>query len=288
MSIRHVPMTGEAARLNLGERLIAGLIGAGLLGAALVVVVAPPQHTAALARCPDAAAGCIVSVDSDLTSLAAVLAAGAIAALILALLGIRFNRVKVAGTELGYEYEKQTAGLTRTGPAVRDPAGTGVPASVTAGTGPQDMPIRVDVLREEHGESSDAVPVPVTRLTIPMPDVDPRFLHDYITARRASQHSYFLTHILGPARQPGQRYSIAIRVTPHEEATRRVISATFYLGRAWGNRSFAGTRGPDGRFGIATEAFGPFLALCEVGFDDGTRILLDHYCDFDMGNLLPA
>jgi hypothetical protein len=42
------------------------------------------------------------------------------------------------------------------------------------------------------------------------------------------------------------------------------------------------------RFGIATEAFGPFLALCEVAFDDGSRVLLHHYCDFDMGSLLPS
>ena len=113
------------------------------------------------------------------------------------------------------------------------------------------------------------------------------FLHDYMSARRVSQNSHFLTHILGPATRPGQKYSVAIRVTLHEDASRQVTSATFYLGPARGNTVFAGTRGPDGRFGIATEAFGSFLALCEVGFDDGSGILLDHYCDFDMGSLLP-
>ena len=137
------------------------------------------------------------------------------------------------------------------------------------------------------GEPLHAVPVAITELVGPMPDIDRSFLRDYMSARRVSQHSHFLTHILGLATRPGQQYSVAIRVTPHEDAAQQVTSATFYLGRAWGNKVFAGRRGPDGRFGIATEAFGPFLALCEVAFDDGSRILLDHCCDFDMGSLLP-
>jgi len=87
-----------------------------------------------------------------------------------------------------------------------------------------------------------------------------------------SQRSYFRTHILGPATRP-EKYAVAIRVTPHEDTTHQVTSATFYLGRSWGNKTFTGRRGPDGRFGIATEAFGSFLALCEVEFDDGSRIL---------------
>jgi hypothetical protein len=81
-----------AARLLVAERLVAGLAGAGLLGVALVLVVAPQQRSVALSQCPDAAAGCIVSVDSDLTALSAVLAAGAAAAISLASLGIRFKQ----------------------------------------------------------------------------------------------------------------------------------------------------------------------------------------------------
>lgn len=235
-----------------------------------------------MASAPDAAAGCIVSVDSDLTTLAAVLAAGAAAAVILALLGIRFNQVKVAGTE--FRYEMETAGLARATPSADGLPGPAAPAPTA--WDPADVPVRIDV-RHGLGKPLHAVPVAVTELTSPMRDIDPSFLRDYMSARRVSQHSHFLTHILGPATQPGQQYSVAIKVTPHEDATHQVTSATFYLGRAWGNQAFAGRRGYDGRFGIATEAFGPFLALCEVGFDDGSRILLDHYCDFDMGSLLP-
>ena len=51
---------------------------------------------------------------------------------------------------------------------------------------------------------------------------------------------------------------------------------------------FQGLRGADARFGITTEAYGPFLALCEVEFTTGERILLDHYCDFEMGALVAS
>ncbi len=65
-------------------------------------------------------------------------------------------------------------------------------------------------------------------------------------------------------------------------------SASFFFGKRWGNKVFAGRRGADGRVGIVTEAYGAFLVLCEVEFESGRRILLDHYCDFDMGALLQA
>jgi hypothetical protein len=97
-----------------------------------------------------------------------------------------------------------------------------------------------------------------------------------------------LTHILGPAKSPGQKYSVAIKVTPQKKATGEVTAARFFFGRAWGYRVFEGQRGADGRFGITTEAYGPFLALCEVEFTDGDRVLLDHYCDFEMGALVGA
>ena len=278
----HPPAENRTARLTRPERLVAGIAGVGLLAVALVLVVAPPQRTVALDRCPDAAAGCVISVDSDLNTVAAVLAAGAVAATIVALLGIRFNRLKVAGTEL--RYVEQTAGLARATPTTgrRLSRGNRVPAARDRA----GEPVRIKVLRG-LGEPPHSTSVAIAELDTPMLDTDPSYLHDYISARRMSQHSYFLTHILGPATRSRQKYAVAIKVTAHEEADRGVKSATFYLGRSWGNRAIRGKRGLDGRFGITTEAYGPFLALCEVSFDDGTRILLDHYCDFDMGRLLP-
>lgn len=278
----HLPKAHEISRLSASERIIAAVVGVAILAVALFLVVSPPQRRSALAQCPNAEAGCIVNVDGDVTTFAVALAGVGAIAVLLGLLGIRFDRLKFAGTELGFE--KETAGLTQAKPADKDQgSGESPPDSAPS---PEDVPIQVEI-RKGLGERLHAAPVAVTKLTRPIREVDPPFLRDYQSARKVSQHSYFLTHILGPATQAGQLYSVAIRVTPHKDTDRAAKSATFYLGRAWGNRTFEGRRGTDGRFGITTEAYGPFLALCELEFDGGDRILLDHYCDFDMGSLLP-
>ena len=221
-------------------------------------------------------------MDNDLTTFGAVLAAAGTAAVLLALLGVRFNRLKFGGTELSYENE--TVGLQQVDPAADVDVDTPV-METTAPAATKNGPVEVEV-KEGLGGHLPTVPVAIAHLTDPMREVDPSFLQEYRSARRNSQHSHFLTHILGPAKHPGQKYSVAIRVTPHKGNNSDVKSAFFYFGRAWDNRVFEGRRGADNRFGITTEAYGPFLALCEVEFRDGTRILLDHYCDFDMGGVL--
>lgn len=274
----------DPARLTPIERLIASVTGVALLGLALTIVVAPPERRVALGQCPNAAAGCVVTVDNDLTTFAVALTAIGAAAILVALLGVRFNRLTAAGAELAYE--KETAGLPQAAPAADGEVDSSAAAAAVQGP-KEDGPVKVD-LREGLGKPLGTVPVAVTHLTTPMREIAPSILRDYQSARKESQHSHFLTHILGPAKHPGQKYSVAIRVSPHRDAKARVTSASFYLGRSWGGTIFEGRRGADGRFGIATEAYGPFLALCEVEFDDGSRILLDHYCDFDMGSLLPT
>jgi len=284
MPMSGISRSGRSEQLNIAERLIAGTVGVGVLVVALVIVVTPPQRRVALAQCPNAAAGCIVKVDSDLTTFAAVLGVAGAVAILLAILGIRFNQVKVPGVDLGHKvYEEETAGLPR---AVQAAEGEGGSAPTTVES-QKTVPVEVDI-KEGLGEVLHAAPIAVAKLTSYMRDVDPSFLRDYQSARKVSQRSYFLTHILGPATQPNQKYSVAIRVTQHADSISQVKSASFYLGRSWGNRTFEGRRGPDGRFGIVTEAYGPFLALCDVEFEDGSRILLDHYCDFDMGSLLSS
>ena len=145
--------------------------------------------------------------------------------------------------------------------------------------------MRVDI-RTGLGTELGVAPVAVASLDSPMNESQGAFLRDYQGALRTSRKGWFLTHILGPARSPRQKYSVAIKVTPHRDATGEVRAARFFFGRAWGYRVFDGERGADGRFGITTEAYGPFLALCELEFTSGERLLLDHYCDFEMGALV--
>ncbi|MFC3448475.1 pYEATS domain-containing protein [Amycolatopsis speibonae] len=278
-------VTGSPGFVPLGkvERVVAAVAGLILLGVALFITISPPQKQVALDQCSSVASGCVVTVDSDLASFAGVLAgAGAVAGLV-ALLGVRFTRLKFAGAELGYE--EKTAGLTQAPPA--EDEGDKPAEEPVEQEDEETVPIEVEV-REGLGKGSPSVPVSVTRLTGPIGEVDPSVLRSYQSSRKAGQRSHFLTHILGPAKQPGQKYSVAIRVTPHKVSAYEVKSASFYLGRSWGDKVFEGRRGNDGQFGMVTEAHGPFLALCEIEFIDGSRILLDHYCDFGMGSLLPA
>lgn len=281
------PGKHQPSPLNWPERLVAGVAGLALIGVALYVVIEPPDRSVALAQCPNAAAGCVVSVDNDVTAFAAVLAGIGAALALIGLLGVRFNRVKVGTTE--FSFEQQTVGLAHAAPpdtsAAPDPSEAERRADTLRDHDSGAVPLRVEV-REGLGERLGTAPIALTVLSGALSDVPPEFLRDYQSARKVSQHGYFMTHILGPATQPGQKFSVAIRITPHREPSTGVRSAAFYLGRAWGNRVFQGQQGPDGRFGIVTEAYGPFLALCAVEFTDGSRILLDHYCDFDMGSLL--
>jgi hypothetical protein len=62
-----------------------------------------------LAQCPSADAGCIVTVDNDLTTFAALLAGLGAVAVLIGLLGVRFNTFKVVGTE--FSHAPETEGL---------------------------------------------------------------------------------------------------------------------------------------------------------------------------------
>ena len=282
-----------------------------LLAIAVWMTLDPPDRTEALTGCPSAADGCLVSVDGDTTTIAAALVALAAGAALIALLGLRFTSLKAAGVELSFEAETEglapiaaakppalaaaepppsgpSYGLGTSERTIAPAGGPGRGGSPSRDRGAvfETSPVDVDV-RTGLGTELGVVPVAVASLSSPMNPGQASFLRDYQGARRVSQNGWFATHILGPAKSPGQTFSVAIKVTPHsDKATGEVVAARFYLGRAWGHQVFDGTSGPDGRFGITTEAYGAFLALCEVEFAGGQRILLDHYCDFDMGSIV--
>jgi hypothetical protein len=277
---RRVPLTAV-------ERSAAAIAAGALFAIAVWIVLDPPNRTVALEGCQTAASGCLVRVDGDTTTFAAALAALGAAAGLVSLLGVRFTSLKAGGVEL--TYQERTAGLPSAEPqppADSDIRTTEEGADEGGDKGAPASPLRID-LRTGLGKELGVVPVPVVSLSSPMNGDQARFLRDYQSARRLSQHEWFVTHILGPAKSPGQKYSVAIKVTPHgQRAQEDVEAARFYFGRAWGHQVFEGRRGADGRFGITTEAHGAFLALCEIEFTNGERILVDHYCDFEMGGLV--
>lgn len=250
------------------ERWTAGAVGLVLLATAGWIGVFPPARSVPVVGCTAPPSTCTVSVAADLATLAIAVVAAGSAALLVGLFGVRFTSVKAGGVEL----------------ATSPTAATEATPKIDAVQGPDHPPAPA---AGAVGETVDAPSVVATRLHDPMSEEHADILRTYQSARRTSQRGYFLTHALGPPTTRGQEYSVALKVVAHKSASGDVQRATFFMGRSWGNGVFEGKRGVDGRFGVTTEAYGPFLAVCELTFADGDRVLLDHYCDFEMGVLVP-
>jgi len=203
------------------------------------------------------------------------LAGFGLAAVVIAVMGVRLTRYSAGPVS---------------GDAVAQPAGSAgldpvAPQSPPAGGAGPAVPVGPSTaVRVTQGAGG----APVITLTLPMDRTPPPDLRAYQLGRREGQRAWFLVHTLGRPSRTGQRYSVALKVVPHDPDTAEpVVGARFYLGRSWGNRVLPAQRGDDGYFGLVTEAYGAFLALCEIEFADGRRLLLDRYCDFAMGDLVP-
>ncbi|GAA5165827.1 pYEATS domain-containing protein [Ornithinimicrobium tianjinense] len=275
----------EEAMLRPWERAGASVAGLALLLVALWLIVDPPGRRVALAQCRTAADGCVVTVDQDSAVLVAAVLGLAGVALLVALLGRRFTSVEVAGAKL---QAPDTAGL-QVAPAMgttTDETADSTPGPAPSGTARNDSPTRIEVLRG-LGSVTGTAEVAVTSLGQPMGLTYGAALRDYQSAVKHAQRGYFVVHSLGPASPPRPGwYTVTVRVTARPDPDGTVTSASFFLGRAWGYQVFEGRRGTDGRLGIATQAYGPFLVLCELTFDDGSRVVVHHYCDFEMASVL--
>lgn len=99
----------------------------------------------------------------------------------------------------------------------------------------------------------------------------------YTTNRRI-----FITHIIRPSTKPGQAFDVFIYLIRHKsEDLSDVQMAEFFLGPYWDNKVFPAVE-KDGFIGISTSAYGTFLCLCRVTFNDGTHLYLERYIDFEM------
>jgi hypothetical protein len=95
----------------------------------------------------------------------------------------------------------------------------------------------------------------------------------------------FLAHVLEPSTTTGQKYDVFIFLVRHgSDDFGDVDGAEFFLGRYWQNRVFT-EKVKEGKIGLVTAAYGPFLCTCRVRFKDGTHVTLHRYIDFEMGRL---
>ncbi len=263
---------GERRYLTTKERQIAAGIGAVLIVLALVLVLLPPDRTEAIDGCsPTGDTECTVDVDGDTSVFAGVLAALGGAALLVGLLGVRFSSIEAGGVKLsGQSFDEATKGLA---PAE--------PASAVVAPGP--LAHAAEALPTELATAGVPAELPQ-----PIAATDTTALDEYRRRVYDSHRNVFLTHLLAPPTQQGQAFRVAVFLTGHNQAVtpERVASAVMYFGRHWGSQRFSASWGPDGKLGVVTEAYGPFLALCEVTFADGARVLMHHHVDFEMGVLL--
>ncbi len=263
---------GERRYLSKGEQWVAATVGALLIALALLLVILPPNRTEAVDGCsPTTARKCTISVDGDSTVFAGIVAALGGAALLVGLLGIRFSSIEAAGVKLGGQsFDDATKGL-----APAEQASAVVAPATPTDAAPTPPPA-------ELATSGEPVVLPA-----PMAATETSVLDEYRYRVYRRNRDVFLAHLLAPPTQPGQTFRVAVFLTGHGQpvTAEKVTSAVIYFGPHWGSRRYTASWSPDGKLGVVTEAYGPFLALCEVTFADGARILMHHYVDFEMGVL---
>jgi hypothetical protein len=97
-----------------------------------------------------------------------------------------------------------------------------------------------------------------------------------------TNRAVFMTHVIRPSSKRGQKFDVFIYLMRHgSDDLADVRRAEFFLGPYWGNEVFAVNK-RNGFFGISTSAYGTFLGICRVTFDDGYQVYLQRYIDFEM------
>jgi hypothetical protein len=135
------------------------------------------------------------------------------------------------------------------------------------------------------------VPSDKPRATEKEQSVEPQ--HEW-TAKRTQEYDrtnrLFLVHVYEPSTRPNQKYDVTIflmRHVPGGQPNQRdkfleVEKLELYLGPAWNDRIFTALN-EGGIIGVRTSAWGSFLAVGRVTFNDNrSPIVLQRYVDFEM------
>lgn len=188
-SHEHGSAPNRSPYLSPAERKAAAGLGLALVGIAALVFFLPRKLTTVIDGCtPTSSITCTALVDSDNNSFAGIVVVVGGAAVLIAILGIRFSNVKVAGIELQGDFDDKTAGL----PIVPSPsAGVSAVAAVTA--------------TNEGADQSDVGTV----------------LAGFRQETYEGHHNIFLTHLLGKPTQPRQKYRVALFLVGHKRPMNR-------------------------------------------------------------------
>lgn len=97
-----------------------------------------------------------------------------------------------------------------------------------------------------------------------------------------------LVHRLFRSSKQGQVYDVLIYLTPQGRGSLIEVSKVeYFFGRYWGNQIFTSNDRSRG-FPILTSAYGTFLCCARITFNDGERLTLFRYIDFEMGAYAPV
>lgn len=97
----------------------------------------------------------------------------------------------------------------------------------------------------------------------------------------------FLVHFVKPSQKQGQLYDVFIYLYRHKfDDLSDIKYAEFFLGPYWKNKIFQAVEETKGFIGISTSAYGTFLCICRVTFQDNHQIELNRYIDFESSRML--
>lgn len=92
-------------------------------------------------------------------------------------------------------------------------------------------------------------------------------------------------HKIFKSQKEGQLYDVLIYMLPHGNNNLiQVVSVEYSFGKSWDNKIFQSNDRSNG-FAISTSAYGPFVCIVKIHFNDNTSILLHRYIDFEMGDV---
>ncbi|HEY4311325.1 MAG TPA: pYEATS domain-containing protein [Pirellulales bacterium] len=131
----------------------------------------------------------------------------------------------------------------------------------------------------ESEAPSNSPPTPQARRAAPV------FRNERIRCYEQARN-IVLVHTLRPSDERGQRFDVFAYLMEHKNGDiASVEKAEFYFGKHWGDKVFTGTRIGRNQIGVRTAAYGPFLCLCKVTFNDKKSVFLSRYIDFEMGEV---
>ncbi|MHA6820604.1 pYEATS domain-containing protein [Ralstonia pseudosolanacearum] len=95
-----------------------------------------------------------------------------------------------------------------------------------------------------------------------------------------------LVHRIQRSRTKGQLYDVLIYVLPHKVSLAKVAKVEYYFGSYWQDRIYPSQDRSRG-FPIVTGAYGSFLCLAKITFNDEKFEYVSRYIDFEMGAVAP-